>query len=153
MMLMKKHQCWKMMLMKKNIMDWTTKKKKHPPSCHLGWTMLRRARPRREELLGFRDTMGLRSTYWFWLVVSTPMKHISQLGWLFPVYGKINNVWNHQLLMLSDAQISYFCSIQMYIPCLRPCWIILVTIVTTSVDTPDAKIGNVWVRFPASQHL
>ena len=86
---------------------------------------------------------------------ATPMKNISQLGWLFPIYiyGKIKNVWNHQLLMLSDAQISYFCSIQMYIPCLRPCWIILVTIFTTSVDTPGAKIGNVWIRFPANQHL
>ena len=25
----------------------------------------------------------------FWLVVSTPLKNISQLGWLFPIYGKI----------------------------------------------------------------
>ena len=24
-----------------------------------------------------------------WLVVSTPLKNISQLGWLFPIYGKI----------------------------------------------------------------
>ena len=30
-----------------------------------------------------------------WLVVSTPLKNISQLGWLFPVYAKIN-VPNHQ---------------------------------------------------------
>ena len=27
----------------------------------------------------------------FWLVVSTPLKNISQLGWLFPIYGKIKN--------------------------------------------------------------
>ena len=26
-----------------------------------------------------------------WLVVSTPLKNISQLGWLFPIYGKIKN--------------------------------------------------------------
>ena len=26
----------------------------------------------------------------YWLVVSTPLKN-SQLGWLFPIYGKINN--------------------------------------------------------------
>ena len=32
----------------------------------------------------------------FWLVVSTPLKNISQLGWLFPIYGKIRNVPNHQ---------------------------------------------------------
>ena len=27
-----------------------------------------------------------------WLVVWTPLKNISQLGWLFPIYGKIKNV-------------------------------------------------------------
>ena len=31
-----------------------------------------------------------------WLVVSTPLKNISQLGWLFPIYAKIINVPNHQ---------------------------------------------------------
>ena len=31
-----------------------------------------------------------------WLVVSTPLKKISQLGWFFPIYGKIKNVPNHQ---------------------------------------------------------
>ena len=31
-----------------------------------------------------------------WLVVSTPEKNISQLGWLFPISGKIKNVPNHQ---------------------------------------------------------
>ena len=30
-----------------------------------------------------------------WLVVSTPLKSISQLGWLFPMYGK-KHVPNHQ---------------------------------------------------------
>ena len=40
--------------------------------------------------------MVLRST-WTWLVVSTPLKNINQLGWLFPIYGKTNkNVPNHQ---------------------------------------------------------
>jgi hypothetical protein len=32
----------------------------------------------------------------YWLVVSTPLKNISQLGVLFPIYGKIKNVPNHQ---------------------------------------------------------
>ena len=32
----------------------------------------------------------------FWLVVSTPLKNISQQGSLFPIYGKIKNVPNHQ---------------------------------------------------------
>ena len=31
-----------------------------------------------------------------WLVVSTPLKNISQLGGLFPIYGKTQNVPNHQ---------------------------------------------------------
>ena len=31
-----------------------------------------------------------------WLVVWTPLKNIGQLGWLFPIYGKIKNVPNHQ---------------------------------------------------------
>ena len=31
-----------------------------------------------------------------WLVVSTPLKNISQLGLFFPIYGKITNVPNHQ---------------------------------------------------------
>ena len=31
-----------------------------------------------------------------WLVLWTPLKNISQLGWLFPIYGKIENVPNHQ---------------------------------------------------------
>ena len=34
--------------------------------------------------------------YHSWLVVSTPLKNISQLGLLFPIYGKIKNVPNHQ---------------------------------------------------------
>ena len=31
-----------------------------------------------------------------WLLVSTPPKNISQLGWLFPIYGKIKDVPNHK---------------------------------------------------------
>ena len=31
-----------------------------------------------------------------WLVVWTPLKIISQLGWLFPIHGKTKNVPNHQ---------------------------------------------------------
>ena len=33
---------------------------------------------------------------YIWLVVWDPLKNISQLGWLFPIYGKIKNVPNHQ---------------------------------------------------------
>ena len=34
------------------------------------------------------------------LVVSTPLKNISQMGVLFPIYGKIKNVPNHQPVMI-----------------------------------------------------
>ena len=43
-----------------------------------------------------------------WLVVWTPLKNISQLGWLFPIYGKIKNVPNHQPEKLS-AIFAGFC--------------------------------------------
>jgi len=36
------------------------------------------------------------SIYFIWLVVSTLLKHISQIGVLFPIYGKIKNVPNHK---------------------------------------------------------
>ena len=36
----------------------------------------------------------------YWLVFSTPLKNISQLGWLFPIYGKIKHVPNHQPVYL-----------------------------------------------------
>jgi hypothetical protein len=38
--------------------------------------------------------------YIIWLVVSTPLKNISQLGLLFPIYGKMKNVPNHQPVIL-----------------------------------------------------
>ena len=31
-----------------------------------------------------------------WLLVSAPLKNMSQLGVLFPIFGKIKNVPNHQ---------------------------------------------------------
>ena len=34
--------------------------------------------------------------YKIWLEVSTPLKNLSQLGWLFPIHGRIKNVPNHQ---------------------------------------------------------
>ena len=49
-----------------------------------------------------------------WLVVSTPLKNISQLGWLFPIHGKIKKcskpptrytVWSHPIL--SQTQKSW----------------------------------------------
>ena len=41
--------------------------------------------------------LGLHAaTQQIWLVVSTPLKNIRQLGWVFPIYGKIKNVPKHQ---------------------------------------------------------
>jgi len=34
------------------------------------------------------------------LVVSTPLKNISQLGLFFPIYGKVKKVPNHQPVTL-----------------------------------------------------
>jgi hypothetical protein len=42
---------------------------------------------------------------YIWLVVSTPLKNISQLGWFFPIYRKIKNVPNLQ----PDIYIYYIC--------------------------------------------
>ena len=33
-----------------------------------------------------------------WLVISTPLKNISQLGWLYIMENE-KNVWNHQLVI------------------------------------------------------
>ena len=41
----------------------------------------------------------------FWLVVSTPLKNISQLGLFFPIYGKIKNVPNHQPAFSMDTNL------------------------------------------------
>ena len=38
---------------------------------------------------------GQRKSGW-WFNPSIPLKNISQLGWSFPIYGKIKNVPNHQ---------------------------------------------------------
>ena len=44
--------------------------------------------------LGLPWKKGHQTQIWF--VVWTPLKNISQLGWLFPIYGKIKHVPNHQ---------------------------------------------------------
>ena len=57
-----------------------------------------------------------------WLVVWTPLKNISQLGWLFPIYGKIKNVPNHQpaisISIYSSSKIS--CSASCFHPICVP---------------------------------
>ena len=52
-----------------------------------------------------------------WLVVWTPLKNISQLGWSFPIYGKIKHVPNHQPVIqwhLASYHVSW--------PNTRFCW-------------------------------
>ena len=49
-----------------------------------------------ENFKGKDSAIHCNSWTWNWLVVSTPLKNISQLGWLSPIYGKIKNVPNHQ---------------------------------------------------------
>ena len=44
----------------------------------------------------------------YWLVVSTPLKNISQLGALFQIYGKIKNVPNHQPVYLCCRKKNWF---------------------------------------------
>ena len=47
-----------------------------------------------------RDQIYTDYSYINWLAVSTPVKNISQVGWLFPMYGKIKNLPNHQPVKL-----------------------------------------------------
>ena len=44
----------------------------------------------------------LSQTGLIWLVVWNHLKNTSQLGWLFPIYGKIKNVPNHQPVMFES---------------------------------------------------
>ena len=41
-----------------------------------------------------------------WLVVSVPLKNISQLGWLLPNFGKIKNVPNHQPAIILGKRVA-----------------------------------------------
>ena len=46
-----------------------------------------------------------------WLVVWTPLKNISHLGWLFPIYGKIKNGPNHQPDKVMEVSMTFSCPI------------------------------------------
>ena len=58
-------------------------------SFHPLWTKMENHMIRWIEEILHRLIGGLSH---YWLVVWTPLKNISQLGWLFPIYGKIKNV-------------------------------------------------------------
>ena len=64
----------------------------------------------RIQLFTFKCVATLKAGFWtdfykqlIWLVVWTPLKNISQLGWWFPIYGKIKNVPKHQPVMIFTA--------------------------------------------------
>ena len=42
-------------------------------------------------LPGSNEMIYKTDLFYIWLVVSTPLKNISQLGWLFPIFWKIEN--------------------------------------------------------------
>ena len=67
----------------------------------------------------------LRIARLIWLVVSTPLKNISQFGLLFPIYiyiyGQIKNVPNHQPVMV--------------------CWCLLVVFRQSAPDYPKTSDG------------
>ena len=45
--------------------------------------------------------------YTGWWFQPTPLKNISQLGWLFPIYGKIKNVPNHQPVLYNAVYFTF----------------------------------------------
>ena len=77
----------------------------HERHLHCGLLPFRQLRKIRYKLLGFWAQRSELVDDRVWLVVWTPLKNISQLGWLFPIYGKIKNVPNHQPGSLVHAQV------------------------------------------------
>ena len=66
----------------------------HKPKHHL-WQRLNSEVARIQKT--FKATLSNQGlSIFIWLVDWTPLKNISQLGCLFPIYGKIKNVPNHQ---------------------------------------------------------
>ncbi len=61
------------------------------------------------ELFGNKFLLG----FFFWLVVSTHLKNISQNGNLPQIGVKIKNVWNHHLVLDSNLYPSFFCSLDL----------------------------------------
>ena len=66
-----------------------------------------------------------RSQSWSLLVGGfNPLKNISQLGWLFPIYGKIKNVPNHQPDYSFDASHEHETKVRFWqLRLSKPLWI------------------------------
>ena len=68
------------------------------------------ARKIRNHLFLWSMASILSHVWWhqmYWLVVSIPLKNISQLGWLIQTYGKIKNVPNHQPVITRSMYTTY----------------------------------------------
>ena len=65
------------------------------------------------------------------MVVSTLLKNISQLGFFFPIYGKITNVPNHPPVM-----IDIFTSVDLKLKVIR------------SIDMMGSKLYKVIQKYP-----
>ena len=67
-----------------------------PPVPATGRSCSQTKRQKPEAYDAFFEATLMSPPIFGWLVVWTPLKNISQLGWLFPICGKIKNVPNHQ---------------------------------------------------------
>ena len=68
------------------IRDWLQTLRESQRACHGFFWLWDMISPRKQVMKPF--------TKYDWLVVWTPLKNISQLGWLFPIYGKIKLMFN-----------------------------------------------------------
>ena len=62
---------------------------------------------------------GVCTCLFIWLVVSTPLKNISHLGWCFPIYGKKMFQTTNQLS--TNSRISWFYFILLYVRTISRC--------------------------------
>ena len=99
---------------------------------------------------------------YIWLVVSTPLKNISQMGWLFPIYGNILNVPNHQPdikpgLLILAPRIKSIQNLQRYQNCKPPNHMRHAhhptNSSTSNSDIPGRCYTLPWLRFPSRQLL
>ena len=76
------------------------------------------------------QTDGWKNGMFIWLVVSTPLKNISQVGWLFPIYGQMKNVPNHQSVMDVYHQLVVWilqpCLAYQSCECWVLCWVFMI---------------------------
>ena len=84
-----------------------------------------------------------------WLVVSTHLKNISQLGSLFPIYRKIKNVPNHQPAMLVITR--GYCQNQRKTRCLKMFFQHFGLKKTLDLDLVK-PIAGWWLTYPSEEY-